>query len=665
MKRKDLYLLPAPSVMNHKEGFYYLQNEEYIFAGNNERETIFSVCSFLKKDIYDILNLNSKIEIKTDLKEEQRAKKQKFFEDNNYFKGVYNSEDSGIRLIKKNDLSSQEYILQITPKKIIINFGKPQGAFYATRTLKQLLIQCGNRLPCLYIKDCPDFSKRSVMLDVSRNKIPRLKTLFGLINMLADLKYNQLQLYIEGFSFAYSSFPGVWAYNTPLTGEEIMKLDAYCRERFIELVPNQNSFGHMSAWLQRGEFNHLAECPQGFTMDGCSQPPGTLNPVDPASKEFLGILYDDLLPYFSSDKFNVGCDETYELGRGKSKEKCESQERGKVYLDFLLDIYRLVRDRGKTMMFWGDIILKYPQLIKELPSDMIALDWGYEAEHPFAEETEKFSQAGIPFYVCGGTSSWNSILGRTRNMKENLRQAALYGRTNGARGFMVTDWGDNGHWQFLPVSYPGFVMGAAVSWNEKQSRNLDISIYLDRFIFEDGNEVMGKLLCQLGNYYLHEGEKKHNITRVVEVLSQGFQNMKCATDNNIFNIEAVKKHIEQSKGMLNNIDLNCSQANLIIREIETAILIVEQGIALAQFQLSLEGKQGKKEPKKEFKAQNPKKGAKKLKMQAISLRDEMDSLIKKYKKLWLTRNRFGELENSLERFYEIKRKYESFIKSDS
>jgi hypothetical protein len=51
---------------------------------------------------------------------------------------------------------------------------------------------------------------------------------------------------------------------SPMTAEEILRLDAYCRARFVELVPNQNSFGHFEQWLKHPEYRHLAECPDGF-----------------------------------------------------------------------------------------------------------------------------------------------------------------------------------------------------------------------------------------------------------------------------------------------------------------------------------------------------------------------------------------------------------------
>lgn len=110
---------------------------------------------------------------------------------------------------------------------------------------------------------------RGAMLDISRGKVPTMETLFGMVDFLADLKYSQLQLYVEGFSFGYPSFRNLWEKTeTPLTPAEIRKLDQHCKERFIELVPNQNSLGHMQAWLATDEYKDLAECPEGYKLLG-------------------------------------------------------------------------------------------------------------------------------------------------------------------------------------------------------------------------------------------------------------------------------------------------------------------------------------------------------------------------------------------------------------
>ena len=57
------------------------------------------------------------------------------------------------------------------------------------------------------IEDVPDLKIRGVMLDISRAKVPSVETIKNTIKLLAELKYNHLELYIEGFSFETKKYP--------------------------------------------------------------------------------------------------------------------------------------------------------------------------------------------------------------------------------------------------------------------------------------------------------------------------------------------------------------------------------------------------------------------------------------------------------------------------
>lgn len=404
--------------------------------------------------------------------------------------------------ISPEETHPQGYTLTIAAAGVRISGADTAGVFYGVCTLRQLLIEHGPALPALVIRDWPDFAARGVMLDVSRDKVPSMATLYALIDRLASWKINQLQLYME-HTFAYQGHEQVWELASPFTAQEILELDAYCRQRHIDLVPNQNSLGHMERWLKHAPYQHLAETPDGFTTPWGEfrAEPSTLNPLDAGSLELITGLYDQLLPHFSSKLFNVGCDEPWELGQGKSKAAVE-EHGGRVYLEWLLKLHEAVTVRGRQMQFWGDIILHHPDLVPELPSDAIVMEWGYEADHDFAGHGGLFAGSGLPFYVCPGTSSWNTLAGRTDNALGNLATAAREGLHHGAIGYLNTDWGDNGHWQPLPVSYLGFAYGAAVSWCYGTNQDAaDLPAQLDAFAFDDEAGVMGRLAYELGNVY--------------------------------------------------------------------------------------------------------------------------------------------------------------------
>ena len=307
-------------------------------------------------------------------------------------------------------------------------------------TFRQLMREYASCLPCLEIRDWPDFPRRGVMLDISRGRVPKLETLLQLVEHLADFKINEFQLYTE-HTFAYRKYKPVWRDWGALTAAEIRELDARCRELGIDLVPNQNSFGHLRYFLEHPPLRKLAEVSEpyeGSTGDFLRYPT-TLAPNHPDTITFIRGIYDELLPNFSSQFFNVGCDETWDLGRGQSKRLCERRDKGRVYLDFLKQIHREVTKRGRRMMFWGDIVLHHPELIKSLPKNVIALNWGYEANHPFEKEASTFAKSKIPFYVCPGTSTWMSLIGRHDNGFVNLALAAKAGLKHGAIGYLNTD----------------------------------------------------------------------------------------------------------------------------------------------------------------------------------------------------------------------------------
>ena len=410
-------------------------------------------------------------------------------------------------------IGAEGYRLVVTPERVVIEARDPAGLFYGRATLTQLvrLQQSAGRIPALAIEDAPDFAERGVMLDVSRDKVPTMETLYRLVDELASFKINRLQLYLE-HTFAYRAHPLVWADASPLTGGEIEALDAYCRERFIELVPNQNSFGHMERWLKHPEYAHLAECdpPVGDTMSLC--------PIDPRAILFLAGLYDDLLPQFTSRSFNVGCDETVDLGKGRSREAVERFGRARVYLDFVRQIHGLVSERGRRMQFWGDIVFEHPEMIPELPKDVLGLLWGYEADHPFDAQGAKFAESGIDYYVCPGTSAWLSLTGRTTNALANLEAAARSGLAHGASGMLITDWGDFGHWQPLPASYLGLAYGAAVAWCHDTNRDLDVARALDAHVFRDRAATLGGIARDLGDVYRETGVLVKNASVIALLL---------------------------------------------------------------------------------------------------------------------------------------------------
>ena len=537
-----------------------------------------------------------------------------------------------ITLAPDQGIPAQGYRLEIGDDGIHVVAGETHGAFYGVMTLVQMLRQCEGELPAGVVEDHPDLLSRGVMLDISRSKVPKLETLFDLVEMFSEWKINHLELYTE-HTFAYENHREVWAQASPLTGEDILRLDAYCRERFVELVPNQNSFGHMHHWLELTRYNHLAECPDGFelTLNGQTRrmPPFSLNPTDRRSVELMGELFSELLPHFTSEKFNVGCDETWDVGRCRSAAAAEEKGVGRVYLEYLLEIYELVKQHRHTMHFWGDIIIQHPDLVPELPHDAVVLEWGYEADHPFDEHGAEFARSGMPFFVCPGTSSWNTIAGRTSNCLGNVRNATENGLRHGAIGLLNTDWGDNNHMQYLPVSYLGFAAGAAMPWCHETNRDEDFIAALDVHAFRDAARVMGTLSHDLGDAHKKAGPAPHNSTVLFHLLTQA-PDLPVPDDVTVESLKQASEHIRSITAPLESARMDREDAEITRDEFANAVRMLlhacNRGTAM------LEGTLDSAEKREE-------------------LATEMRTILGEHRRLWTARNRIGGLQDS-ERFLE-------------
>lgn len=346
----------------------------------------------------------------------------------------------------------------------------------------------------------PLFKRRGLMLDISRNRVPTMDTLRRLIDALAALNYNELQLYTE-HTFAYADHETVWSEASPMTAEEIRTIDSYCAERGIELVPNQNSFGHMERWLRHATYKPLAECPDGFEhpWSGWREFGGTLYP-DERSAAFMNELYTELLPNFTSQQLHIGGDEPWELGQGRSAPRVEREGKHRVYLDFMKRLFELAEKHEHTAQFWADIIMERPDLVPELPKNVIPVIWGYEADSPFAEQCRIVAEAGFrdQFYVAPGAGNWNSFSGRLDVATANIQLAAQQGHAHGARGLLLTAWGDNGHHQPWLTLYPALVIAAAASHGQKLSE-AELAQSIDAVFFPDQPAAHGAALCALGH----------------------------------------------------------------------------------------------------------------------------------------------------------------------
>ncbi len=395
--------------------------------------------------------------------------------------GGFGKVSGGEALAKQ--LGPEGYIIDATPERLILAAHAPAGIYYGVQTLRQMfeLTPGHATLDAATIADWPDFRYRGVMHDVSRGKVPRLDTLFRLVEILGVLKVNVLQLYTE-HTFAFRRHPTIGRVAGSFSSEDMLALDEHARRHHVELQPNLQSFGHMKHILALTAYAPLAESESGWT----------LAPGKPETYEFLADLYAEFLPCFGSRIFNADCDETYDLGKGMSRKRAEKLGVGRVYVDHVRKLRALASRHGKRLAVWGDVLLKHPKELTRLPKDVIVLNWGYNANHHF-DSSRKFKRAGVEHWVCPGAGTWNSLAPRVETACANIANAARSGKRTGATGLLNTDWGDNGHPNLLGQSFHAFAFGAEAAWSGPPADDADFDKRFSWSLFRDRGGLIAKI----------------------------------------------------------------------------------------------------------------------------------------------------------------------------
>ena len=485
---------------------------------------------------------------------------------------------TAFNFIKDTNLACEEYKID-TDGAVTVRYSTLEGAYRALATFEQIRAQSTDgKIANMTVHDRPKIKRRAFMLDISRGRLPKTSTLKKLIDLMAMLKYNELQLYVDAPVYAYPNFCG-YTNKASLTPDDIKEIQDCCKKHFIRLVPNQNSFGHMGAWLKKDAFSHLA------IHGGDGKPTNTLNPLNDGCCEFLRKLYGGYADIFDADTMHIGMDEPFDLGTGETEEICKEKGVGTVYTDYLNKVCRIAKDEyGKVPMFWSDIVFKHEENLKDIPRYAVVMEWGYENEHRFDKNAQKLHSLGLDFYLCPGTSCHNSFTGRSDNMIFNISAAVKAAQSFGARGVMLTEWGDFGHPQFPVFTAFPLAFAAALSWSglsgdedtaydERREVIENCKSFLDRFIFSSKVEFsFADALLKAGNYYLLENSLHTNKTLLYgRTVKKDF----ALTASERSSFESVYEYIKKVKSelILSDADTKCTEQALV--NIDMVVLFCE------------------------------------------------------------------------------------------
>jgi hexosaminidase len=333
------------------------------------------------------------------------------------------------------------------------------GIFYGAQTVKQLIRGSGKNTVLLVptLRDWPAMAHRGVSDDWSRGPLPNMNFLKREIRTMAAYKINIFSPYFE-HTFAYESSPVAAFPGGAMTPDEARELVTYAAQYHITVIPEQESFGHLHNVLKFEQYSSLGETEHG----------SVLAPGGSATLPLIGSWFNELAEVFPSPYAHIGADETFELGLGKTRELVQRKGLGAVYIDFLKQIHTALEPNHKRLIFWGDIAVNSPELVGELPKDMIAVPWSYEIRPDFKPIIEPFTKVGLETWVAPGVNNWSRLYPDNTEAMGNIRAFVRDGQTLGATGVLNTVWNDDGEGIF-DQNWFGVLYGAAAGWQTGES----------------------------------------------------------------------------------------------------------------------------------------------------------------------------------------------------
>ncbi len=234
--------------------------------------------------------------------------------------------------------------------------------------------------------------------------------------------------------------PNRYAY----TRTQIVSFVALCNHLGIDLIPLQQSFGHVEYILRNERYRQLREDPKDLSQ---------VCPLETLKDSLLfTALFTELASTHTSPYIHIGCDETHLLGHcAKCRRMAEKEGISKLYIDYISMLCHIVTGLGKTPILWADIALKYPEAIKTLPKGAIFIDWNYGWDMNRFGDHQKLINSGFEIWGAPAmrSSPDNYYLTQWEKHFDNIRDFVPKARQMGYKGIVLTSWSTSGVYSYV------------------------------------------------------------------------------------------------------------------------------------------------------------------------------------------------------------------------
>lgn len=374
------------------------------------------------------------------------------------------------------------YSLQVGTEGVVIRAAEASQLYYGLQTFCQMAEQC-NPVPAAFIEDWPDTALRCMNYDL-RQTYSKPERLIAYLADFARYKINALLIEYED-KFPFETYPQLTHPQHALSREQFEELKREAEEHYIEIIPLQQSFGHLEYVLRHDEHKHLRETERSI---------GELCPSREESYELVTSLLAEMMDRHPNSRYiHLGCDEVYSLCECEVCRERFEGVRERAFITFLNRLIAFTADRGRTPIFWHDMLAKCPaEELRQLDRRGVAMIWIYNGRNiatEVSELTDTFRALGIEVMGAPAVRSFDWAEHQNypviANRVDNLLQWTETAEKLDIDCMVATNW--TGPFS-LGVPYGVFettwypmLLHADLSWNRRGETETFIERFLQAF----------------------------------------------------------------------------------------------------------------------------------------------------------------------------------------
>ncbi len=286
-----------------------------------------------------------------------------------------------------------------------------------------------------------------VMLDCSRNAIMRVDEVKNFIDIIAKMGYNTLLLYAED-TYLLEDEPYFGYLRGGYTGGEIREIDAYAKEKSVELIPCIQTLAH---------FTNLVKLP-------CYKDTIDVNDIllidEEKTYELIEKIIANAAKCFTSRSINIGMDEAHLVGRGKYFDLHGDNDRFTLLTRHLSRVAAIAQKYGFVSSMWSDMFFRFindgdyygtglhipKEVVDRIPENVELAYWDY-----YNTDTELIGamldshvETGRRTWFAGGAWTWNGFAPMNGYSLLTMRPAMECVAKSKIEDVVITMWGDNG-----------------------------------------------------------------------------------------------------------------------------------------------------------------------------------------------------------------------------